>query len=326
MWALRLCAPPFFGVGTTLDPCPTEPPCGLFVPTAGGPKRQGAGDGNSGNSGGRPPSRPGEGERGGSPGKMGEFGGRSQAARASLRPLSARSCAQVANGLEGQSCSSELHIFRATPGGPEVAQPSAFPAERPRSPSALAPGEFSSGSWDQGWGTQAWQCSRVGQGQHPEGCLVHLPDPPRPSTDLTQAQRGTATSPRSQSQPESTPRLEMLVLLASKDGEASVPLAGATLALYPSHSSIPAPDFPPPTISTRWAGVGAEGEKPPGCPSLPASHTPCSTSRLCPAAEGRPAGEVQPHGHPQGLPLSLAGVHQLPGLPERWQKSHPQPC
>ncbi|XP_006928047.3 myozenin-3 isoform X1 [Felis catus] len=47
---------------------------------------------------------------------------------------------KVANGLEGQSCSSELHIFRATPGGPEVAQPSAFPAERPRSPSALAPG------------------------------------------------------------------------------------------------------------------------------------------------------------------------------------------
>ncbi|VFV31719.1 myozenin-3 isoform 2 [Lynx pardinus] len=60
------------------------------------------------------------------------------AGTAEASPLNAQG--KVANGPEGQSCSSELHIFRATPGGPEVAQPSAFPAERPRSPSALAPG------------------------------------------------------------------------------------------------------------------------------------------------------------------------------------------
>ncbi|XP_053056120.1 myozenin-3 isoform X2 [Acinonyx jubatus] len=60
------------------------------------------------------------------------------AGTAEAGPLHAQG--KVANGPEGQSCSSELHIFRATPGGPEVAQPSAFPAERPRSPSALAPG------------------------------------------------------------------------------------------------------------------------------------------------------------------------------------------
>ncbi|XP_077625191.1 myozenin-3 [Crocuta crocuta] len=46
----------------------------------------------------------------------------------------------VANGPEGQNYSSELHIFQASPGGPQDAQSSAFPAERASSPSALAPG------------------------------------------------------------------------------------------------------------------------------------------------------------------------------------------
>lgn len=89
-----------------------------------------------------------------------------------------------------------------------------------------------------------------------------------------------------------------------------------------------APGFPPPTVSVGWAGVGAEGEKNPAVPPTAACllpHEPCSISRLCRATERRPTREVQPHSHPQGLPLPLAGVHQLPGLPERWQKSHPQP-
>uniref|UniRef100_A0A452SK79 Myozenin 3 n=1 Tax=Ursus americanus TaxID=9643 RepID=A0A452SK79_URSAM len=46
----------------------------------------------------------------------------------------------VANGLEVQNCRSELHTFPASSGGPEDAQSAAFPAERARSPSALAPG------------------------------------------------------------------------------------------------------------------------------------------------------------------------------------------
>uniref|UniRef100_A0A2K6JT21 Myozenin 3 n=1 Tax=Rhinopithecus bieti TaxID=61621 RepID=A0A2K6JT21_RHIBE len=90
--------------------------------------------------------------------------------------------------------------------------------------------------------------------------------------------------------------------------------------LFP-HSSPLTRIFPPPTASAEWGwgevGVGAEG----GRTEAPPSRAP----RLCGAAEGRPAGEVQPHRHPQGLPLPLAGVRQLPGLPERWSKSHPQP-
>ncbi|CAK7304401.1 MYOZ3 [Vulpes lagopus] len=46
----------------------------------------------------------------------------------------------VANGPEGQNFHSELHIFPASSRGPEDAQSAAFPAERARSPSALAPG------------------------------------------------------------------------------------------------------------------------------------------------------------------------------------------
>uniref|UniRef100_A0A452T9L4 Myozenin 3 n=1 Tax=Ursus maritimus TaxID=29073 RepID=A0A452T9L4_URSMA len=46
----------------------------------------------------------------------------------------------VANGLEVQNCRSKLHTFPASSGGPEDAQSAAFPAERARSPSALAPG------------------------------------------------------------------------------------------------------------------------------------------------------------------------------------------
>ncbi|PNJ77511.1 LOW QUALITY PROTEIN: MYOZ3 isoform 8 [Pongo abelii] len=88
------------------------------------------------------------------------------------------------------------------------------------------------------------------------------------------------------------------------------------------HSSPLTPIFPRPTASAEWGwgevGVGAEGGRTEAPPSTPAP-------RLCGAAEGRPAREVQPHRHPQGLPLPLAGVRQLSGLPERWPKSHPQP-
>uniref|UniRef100_F7CA91 Myozenin 3 n=1 Tax=Equus caballus TaxID=9796 RepID=F7CA91_HORSE len=46
----------------------------------------------------------------------------------------------VTNGPEGQNYRSELHIFPASPGGPEDAQPAASGAKSARSPSALAPG------------------------------------------------------------------------------------------------------------------------------------------------------------------------------------------
>ncbi|XP_069340468.1 myozenin-3 [Eulemur rufifrons] len=46
----------------------------------------------------------------------------------------------VANGPEGQNYRSELHILPASSGGPEDAHFAAAPAERARSPSALAPG------------------------------------------------------------------------------------------------------------------------------------------------------------------------------------------
>ncbi|XP_029798895.1 myozenin-3 [Suricata suricatta] len=48
--------------------------------------------------------------------------------------------AEAAHGPEGQNCSSELHVFWASPGGPQDAQSSAFPTERASSPSTLAPG------------------------------------------------------------------------------------------------------------------------------------------------------------------------------------------
>nr|XP_024432892.2 myozenin-3 isoform X2 [Desmodus rotundus] len=46
----------------------------------------------------------------------------------------------VANGPEEQNYRSELHIFPASPGDPEDAQPAASRVERAPSPSALAPG------------------------------------------------------------------------------------------------------------------------------------------------------------------------------------------
>lgn len=46
----------------------------------------------------------------------------------------------VANGPEDQNYRSELHIFPASPGDPEDAQPAASRAEHAPSPSALAPG------------------------------------------------------------------------------------------------------------------------------------------------------------------------------------------
>lgn len=46
----------------------------------------------------------------------------------------------VANGPQDQNYRSELHIFPASPGDPEDAQPAASRAERAPSPSALAPG------------------------------------------------------------------------------------------------------------------------------------------------------------------------------------------
>uniref|UniRef100_A0A2K5F519 Myozenin 3 n=1 Tax=Aotus nancymaae TaxID=37293 RepID=A0A2K5F519_AOTNA len=70
--------------------------------------------------------------------------------------------------------------------------------------------------------------------------------------------------------------------------------------VIPSHRSRPlTPIVPPPTAS-----VGTEVEE----PRRPIPSAP----RLRGAAEGGPAGEVQPHRHPQGLPLPVAGPQRLP--------------
>uniref|UniRef100_A0A8C6EHM0 Myozenin 3 n=1 Tax=Microcebus murinus TaxID=30608 RepID=A0A8C6EHM0_MICMU len=63
----------------------------------------------------------------------------------------------VANGPEGQSYRSELHVLPAASGGPEGAHFAAAPAECARSPSALAPGEWplgagaGLGNWERGY-------------------------------------------------------------------------------------------------------------------------------------------------------------------------------
>ena len=83
-------------------------------------------------------------------------------------PLSAASqrppCAQVANGPEEQNYRSELHIFPASPGDPEDAQPAASRVKRAPSPSALAPGE-----WPPGPGPESME--EVGRGVQNVGVL-----------------------------------------------------------------------------------------------------------------------------------------------------------
>lgn len=146
----------------TLVPFPAEPSCGLFSPqtVAGSAKGKVPGA-----------AEPGTVSAQGTPqaGRL-AAGGRGWGARRlegyRPPPLSARPCAQVTNGPEGQNYRSELHIFPASPGGPEDAQPAASGAKSARSPSALAPGERSPGSRVQSKGTGA--CATVGQEETPE--------------------------------------------------------------------------------------------------------------------------------------------------------------
>ena len=141
-----------------------------------------------------------------------------------------------------------------------------------------------------------------------------LPSQHTPSADPTWAQRGTVTcgghgaslwpSPRGCAPPSLFP------------GQKSPLWHHDTSPPHPAASPLPAPLFP--RLQCLWGGMG-QGPRQKG------AQAPCSAPRLCRATEGHPSGEVQPHRHPQGLPLPLAGVHQLPGLPGRGPKSHPQP-
>lgn len=127
-------------------------------------------------------------------------------------PLRARPCAQVANGPE-ENCHSELYTFHTSPGVPEDAQPAASQAERARSPSALAPGKWPPRVPGPELGDRSVGVLHGGGGRK-RTSSPRLPAPPPvpkhtpPSTDLTQAQGGAATRPRSHSEPELQPRPE----------------------------------------------------------------------------------------------------------------------
>lgn len=144
MWALRLCIPHFWWRENP-GPLPQSLPVICLPPQIadGSTKGKVLGTAELGTVSvqGAPPPPPAGGEARG-------WGQAAPPVRQS-QPLSTHPCAQVANGPEGQNFHSELHIFPASSRGPEDAQSAAFPAERARSPSALAPGECLPGSWDQ---------------------------------------------------------------------------------------------------------------------------------------------------------------------------------
>lgn len=136
--------------------------------------------------------------------------------------------------------------------------------------------------------------------------------------------------PRSHTEPERTPQLSIPLsqpsLLPGVGKDRSLCCSNSGIIFTPPPSQLQS-SLPQPYLwgGQEW-GLREKRTQPPPPPAaclLP--HEPCSICRLCRATERRPTREVQPHSHPQGLPLPLAGVHQLPGLPEPWQKSHPQP-
>lgn len=109
-----------------------------------------------------------------------------------------------------------------------------------------------------------------GAGTAPRELPSPPPQPPCPSTDLIQAQRGTAISPRSQSQPESTPQLQTpsprSSLLPGMEKDPSPLLEQLWHYTSLPDSSLPAPA----SLRQPYLRCGREWgqrKRAPGCPS-----------------------------------------------------------